>query len=250
MDLNLSSVPSEQLEMIANILMTVDRSEVNMFYPYFIYNVITSNDDEISKLLLENLPIYIISWLAYPEKEYISEYEELKFKMQKYYLWEIVVKLMIHFHRKDYSTHDNCYYYSKKAVKALLQNIFEDLNCYEISFWCSLSDTISETLKSEKSYEEEKEHSTKKLNDEIFCLLITLMHNCNEHCHGIVGVQKLELIKSPSKEEAKSDTEQPLCKQLIDRYFKIQSERHDFSYDEKTRKDVARINASVMKLVQ
>jgi hypothetical protein len=86
MDLNLSSIPNEQLEMIANTLMTVDKSEVNMFYPSFIYNVITTNEEEISKLLLENLPIYVISCLAHREKEYISEYEELKFKMQKYYL--------------------------------------------------------------------------------------------------------------------------------------------------------------------
>lgn len=159
---------------------------------------------------------------------------------------------MAHFHKHHHANKDLCYYFSKKAVKVLLQNIFEDLNCYEVVFLCSLSDTIAEYIKSEGKNKEGDEPDMVSLNDEIFCLLITLMHNLNESCRGIVGFQKLELVKQGSAEESKeSETRPPTqAKQLIDQYFKIQSNRQDNGFtDDKTRQDVARINNSVMKLV-
>jgi len=250
MDLDLSNIPHDKLELISGTLMTVSKSEFNIFYPYFIYNVITSNDDVAWATLLENLPIYISTCLAYPEKEYISEYEELTFKMQKYYLCESVVKLLVYFHRRCHSTGDLCYLHAKKSVKVLAQNIFEDLNCYEVTFLCSISDSISEAVKTEKkSEDQEQREASKKLTDEIFWLLITLMHNLNERSHGIVGFQKLELVKGSSSEEAKSNDPPLKSKQLIDQYFKVQSDRSEKTYDEGTRKDISRINASVMKLV-
>lgn len=256
MDLDLSNVSKTDLNHITSSLMGVSKTEFNMFYPNFLYNVITSNEKDTCSTLLESLPIYITSCLSYPENEYISEYEELKFKLQKYYICEIVVKLLIYYHKKSHSTKDLCYFHSKKAVKMLVQNIFEDLNCYEVVFLCSLSDTIADYIKSEKhsSEDEDEEFSMRVLNDEIFCLLITLMHNLNERTRGIVGFQKLELVKQHSTEESKEEGSRArralMSKQLIDQYFKIQSNRSDSHLtDEKLRQEITRINNSVMKLV-
>ena len=101
----------------------------------------------------------------------------------------------------------------------------------------------------------EEEFSMPAINDEIFCLLITLMYNLNERSRGIVGFKKLELINSNENEESKEapsslpSHNSPKAKLLIDQYFKIQSSREDDISDEAVRKDIGRINNSVMKLV-
>ena len=128
MDLDLSGINKEQFQKISCTLMNISKSEFNIFYPVLIYNVITRNEGEICNILLESLPIYITTVLAFPENGYISEYEELKFKLQKYFLCENIVKLLIYFHKQHHSKQDSCYYRAKKVVKALIQNIFEDLN--------------------------------------------------------------------------------------------------------------------------
>lgn len=256
MDLDLSKLSKHQVQLICTTLMAVSNTDVNLYYPDFIYNIITNNTDEACCILLEHLPLYITRTLSYPDNDYISDYQELQFKIQKYYVCEIVVKLLMYYYRAYHSTRDACYYHAKKAVKSLIQNIFEDLNCYEVVFLCSISDTIVEHIKAEKLDEKqvEQKQSMEILNNDIFCLLVTLMHNLNERAHGIVGFQKLQLVAQPQKEESKEGgpkSEQPSkAKQLIDQYFKIQSERTDSEYlDENTKEDISRINNSVMKLV-
>jgi len=86
MDLDLSSINNEQLQKISSTLMNFNKSEFNIFYPYLIYKVITSNEGEVCSVLIESLPIYITNCLSFPENDYISDYEELKFKLQKYYI--------------------------------------------------------------------------------------------------------------------------------------------------------------------
>mmetsp|Transcript_14169 Transcript_14169/g.14164 ORF Transcript_14169/g.14164 Transcript_14169/m.14164 type:complete len:137 (-) Transcript_14169:456-866(-) len=86
MDLDLSLIDGIQLQKISSSLMNISKTEFNIFYPALIYNLITSNTGEACYILLESLPIYITNCLAFPEKPYISEYEELKFKIQKYYI--------------------------------------------------------------------------------------------------------------------------------------------------------------------
>lgn len=86
MDLDLSLVNDKNVKQIAFTLMNFSKNDFNIFYPVLVYNVITSNQGKHCEILLEHLPIYIMSCLAYPEKEYISDYEELKFNVQKYYL--------------------------------------------------------------------------------------------------------------------------------------------------------------------
>jgi hypothetical protein len=256
MDLDLSTTKKSELEKIAGTLMNFKKAEFNIFYPCLIYNVVTSNQGEVWTILLEHLPIYITNCLAFPDKDYISDYEKLKFKMQKYYLCEVVVKLLIYFHKQYHQTKDLSYYNAKKSVKALVQNIFEDLSWYEVVFLSSLSDTIADYVKNEEHVgDNDHDYSMANLNDEIFCLLITLMHNLNERCRGILGPQKLELlIQNKPIEESKEQPTSPSksttrAKQMIDQYFKIQSSRHEDITDETVRKDISRINNSVMKLV-
>lgn len=239
MDLDLSTTKRFELEQIARTLMNFKKSEFNIFYPCLIYNVITSNQGEVCIILLEHLPIYITNCLAFPDKDYISDYEKLKFKMQKYYLCEVVVKLQIYFYKQYHQTKDLSFYHAKKAVKALVQNIFEDLSCYEVVFLCSLSDTIADYVKiGDNTSDNDQEYSMSNLDDDIFCNLITLMHNLNERSRGIVGPQKLELITQSkpdeeSKEQSTVSSKSPLkSKQMIYQYFKIQSSRHEDITDE------------------
>lgn len=257
MDLDLSSIEEVQLQKIASTLMSVSKSEFNIFYPNLIYNIITSNKGEASHILLESLPLYITNCLAFPEKDYISDYEELKFKIQKAYICEVVVKIFweinLQFQKKPAQVKDSTYFRSKKVIKALIQNIFEDLNCYEVTFLCSLSDAIADRVKVETSSTDPNENlQMQTINDEIFCLLISLMYNLNERSRGIVGFKKLELINN--KEESKSQQSPSSgppkrAKEMIDAYFKIQSSRPDDITDEAIRKDITRINNSAMKLV-
>lgn len=166
--LEMSDLDQPTLELIAKNLMSVDKAEITLFYHIFIFNIITGNIGLPTNIMLEALPVYIVSCLQHSDVD--TDYDEVKSKVNKYYVCEFVVQLMLYYHSIYLSTKDEAYYNAKIAIKSLIQNIlYEDLNQYEVSFLTSLSDTVSEYIRSEIPPEEQRNDTEEmvSLNNDI-----------------------------------------------------------------------------------
>lgn len=82
--LEMSDLDLPTLELIAKNLMSVDKAEITLFYHIFIFNIITGNIGLPTNIMLEALPVYIVSCLQHSDVD--TDYDEVKSKVNKYYV--------------------------------------------------------------------------------------------------------------------------------------------------------------------